>query len=361
MIQTPDILIVTPNGNDDRARDAEPLVRAQLQDDPLGDVLAFVKLTGALFFVADATSPWCVEVPHVRHFARTVMPRAQHVFSYHIAVEGSGYASLPGGKPIAYDAGDILIFPHGDGYKMQNAVETPPEFSFDETLEFMRMLADGSLPFVVPEGGGETPGSKTICGFLGCDTRPFNPILVGLPKMLLLRRPRDRKHDMLDQLIAVTMEEAQAGRSGGRSVNLRLSELLFVEALRRYIDAPGPKPPGWLAALKDGMISKALSVIHADLAKDWTVENLAQTVGVSRSSLAQRFVDKVGHPPLRYLMLWRMQTAAHILADGRLSVAEVGRRVGYDAEAAFSRRFKSVVGLTPSEWRDQEQSKNRPA
>jgi AraC-like DNA-binding protein len=351
MTGPPDLLIVPPDRTSDAQDHATPHARAQLAEDPLGEVLSSVRLTGALFFVADATSPWCIEVPHIRHFAGTVMPHAQHLLSYHIAVEGGGFASIPGVAPIAYEEGDILLFAHGDGYKMQNAIDTPPEFSFEETLDFMRLLADGSLPFVVPEGGGGLPKSKTICGFLGCDTRPFNPVLVGLPRMLCLRRRRNEGRDMLDQLITLAVDEAQSGRPGSKSVHLRLSELMFIELLRRYIDAPGDKPPGWLAALQDTAVAKALAGIHARPEEDWTVDSLAQAAGVSRSTLAQRFTDKVGKPPLRYLMLWRMQTASRLLQEDGLPISEVGRRVGYGAEPAFSRRFRSVTGVTPTEWR----------
>ncbi len=322
----------------------------QTREDPLGDVLASVRLKGALFFVVDATSPWCIEVPHVRRYAQMILPQAEHVFSYHVTVAGSGFASVPGVAPVAYDSGDILVFPQGDGYKMQNAPDTPPEFDIDGVLSFMQALADGSLPFVVPEGGGQPPRTMTICGFLGCDARPFNPILASLPRMLRLCRPRGQP-DMLDRLIEMTMAEAQAGLPGGRGVGLRLSELMFVELLRRYIAAPGPKPPGWLAALDDPPIARALGAIHAQPGEPWTVETLAALAGLSRSAFAERFVKRVGQPPLRYLMLWRMQMASGLLTDGPLPVAEIGRRVGYESEPGFSRTFKRLMGVSPAGWR----------
>ncbi len=356
MTAMPDYLTVPPNGFDAGPPEGgRPLTRTQTQDDPLGDVLASVRLTGALFFVVEATSPWCIEVPHTKHYAATVLPQAQHLISYHIIVEGSGLASVPGVDPIAYDTGDILIFPHGDGYRMQNAVDTPPELDFDQTLAFMQSLANGSLPFVVAEGGGGPPPATTICGFLGCDSHPFNPVLAGLPRMLRLRRPRNG--DMLDSLIGLTMNEARSGKPGGRSVRLRLSELMFIELLRRYIDTPGPKPAGWLAAMRNPSVAAALAALHSRPQDDWSVDALARYVGISRSTLAQRFVEAVGEPPLRYLTRWRMQVAATLLEEGALPVSEIARQVGYEAEAAFSRRFKSTTGRTPSEWR----AASRPA
>src|SRR5690606_32858705 len=149
------------------------------------------------------------------------------------------------------------------------------------------------------EGGGGPPEATTICGFLGCDMRPFNPILVSLPRMLLLRRPRSDGRDFLDSLIHLTLEEAQAARPGGQGISLRLSELMFMELLRRYIDAAGSKPPGWLAGLKDPAVARALAVLHARPGDDWTVDLLARHAGVSRSTLAERFSELVGYPPLR--------------------------------------------------------------
>jgi AraC-like DNA-binding protein len=159
---------------------------------------------------------------------------------------------------------------------------------------------------------------------------------------------------MLDRLIGLTLDEAQRGQEGGGTVGLRLSELMFIELLRRYADAPGPKPPGWLAGLGDPPVARALQALHATPERDWTVATLAQAAGLSRSALAERFAARVGHPPAEYLRCWRMQLAAGLLADGALPVAEVGRRVGYGSEAAFSRSFKRIAGVSPDAWRRGE-------
>lgn len=358
MTGPPDFLIVPPEQQlpsirmTEEATEPSAQASAFARDDPLSDVLASVRLTGALFFVVDASSPWCIDVPHARHYAPIVMPRSQHLFSYHIAVRGCGFASIPGAGPIPYEAGDILVFAHGDGYKMQDTLASAPEFDFDQTITFMRALAEGALPFVVLEGGGGAPAATTICGFLGCDARPFNPILASLPRMLRLRRPPSDGHDLLDRLIDLTVEEAQAARPGGRGISLRLAELMFLELLRRYIAAEGPKPPGWLAGFRDVAIARVLAAIHARPGDDWSVDLLARHAGVSRSSLAERFSELVGQSPIQYLTRWRMQLASRLLTESTLSVAEVGRQIGYEAEPAFSRRFKAVVGVSPSEWRD---------
>jgi hypothetical protein len=186
-----------------------------LGKDPLSEVLRTVKLTGALFFLVDATSPWGVEVPHAGLFGRIILPRAQHVVSYHIALQGSGYASLPSTSPARFAAGDIIVFPHGDPYAMVSRPGGPVEFDAAASLRFFREMAAGRLPFVVKEGGGGPERAQFVCGFLGCDARPFNPLLETLPRMLHVKRPAADQHDLLDRLIDLTFTEAQISRAGG--------------------------------------------------------------------------------------------------------------------------------------------------
>ncbi len=320
------------------------------RQDLLGEVLDSVRLTAALFFVVDATSPWCVDVPEARAYARLILPRDQHVVSYHIAVSGEGWASVPGVAPQRFGPGDILLFPHGDPYVMECAPDTPPDLDRDQTLAFFRDLSEDKLPFVIPEGGGRQPRAEFICGFLGMAARPFNPILSGLPRMLHLQRGSGGG-DMLDRLVDMTMEQARQRGAGGRSISVRLSEVLFIELLRRYAETPGPKPPGWLAGARDQNLARALAALHADPAHAWTVDALARTAGLSRSALASRFSELIGHPPAEYLRLWRLQLAATLLRETDLQVSEIGRRVGYAAEAAFSRSFKRQLGVSPEAWR----------
>lgn len=328
------------------------------QADPLAEVLATVRMSGALFFVIDATSPWCVDVPEATSYAGIILPGNRHILSYHIVVEGEGWASVPGAEALRFSAGDILVFPHGDPYVMESTPGTPPEFDREGELEFFRAVAAGRLPFVIPEGGGNPPPARFICGFLGCEAGPYNPVLASLPRLLHLRRPEHGGGDMLDRLIAMTMEEARNDAAGGSSVRARLSELLLIELLRRYAASPDPKPPGWLAALGDPPVARALAALHASPAEGWTVSRLAREAGVSRSALAERFSGRVGLPPLTYLRRWRMQVAAGLLTGGAMPVAEIASRVGYGSEAAFSRGFKRLTGKGPDAWRRDAQGQS---
>jgi len=319
--------------------------------DPLSDVLQTVKLTGSLFFLVDASSPWGVEVPAATVFSSLILPRAQHVVSYHIVLEGSGWAEIPGVASTCFEAGDILVFPHGDPYAMRSAHDQPREFDADATVAFFREMAAGRLPFVVHEGGGGPARARFVCGFLGCDIRPFNPVLATLPRLWRVRRSDAGQGDLLGRLIDMTLAEARAPRPGGESIRLRLSELIFVEVVRRHLESLPARETGWLSGLRDPAIGKVLTMLHEQPGYAWTLGDLARQAGISRAALAARFTHLVGHAPMQYLTLWRMQVAARRLADGA-KVAAVGHEVGYESEAAFSRAFKKLVGVSPAAWRD---------
>lgn len=331
----------------------EPPASCQVRGtDPLSDVLRMVKLTGALFFLTEASFPWGVEVPHPDAFSSVILPRAQHVVSYHIILKGAGWASIPGIASTWFEAGDILVFAHHDAYSMLSAPDQPPEFDADATVAFLREMAAGKVPFIVHEGGGGEPRSEFVCGFLGYDMRPFNPVLSTLPRLLRIRRSNEAQESLLRRLIDVTLAEVRQPRVGGETIRLRLSELIFVEVLRQYLQSLPAHETGWLSGLRDPSIGKVLAMLHERPAYAWTLNELACRAGMSRAALAARFTHLVGYAPMEYLTLWRMQIAARLLAEGGMKVAAVGREIGYDSEAAFSRAFKKIVGLSPAAWRE---------
>jgi len=324
--------------------------------DPLSQVLRTVKLTGALFFMVDATSPWGIEVPHAREFQSIILPGAQHVVSYHIALKGAGYAGVPGAAPIRFEAGDVIVIPHADPYAMLSRPGQEPEMSPDGVFDFFRAMAAGKLPFVIEEGGGGPERAQFVCGFLGCDVRPFNPLLGMLPRLLHMPRPTEAQNDLLERLIDLTLAETQVRNPGGESIRLGLSELIFIEVIRRYVATHGAHETGWLAGLRDPAVGRALALLHERPAEPWTLDVLAERIGLSRSVVAERFTRLVGYPPMQYLTCWRMQLAARQLSDGGKKIAAIGRDVGYESEAAFSRTFKRVAGMSPAAWRSRRSS-----
>lgn len=320
--------------------------------DPLSDVLRAVRLTGAVFFRVFATSPWVIEMPDTSALASVTLPRAQHVISYHVVTHGSCYGALLGDAPVPLAEGDVLVLPHGDPYVMSIAAGMRGGPNPAEVLAFMAEMVAGRLPSAVVEEGGGPEQLGLVCGFLGCDARPFNPLLTALPRLLPVRQAF-AAGSPLGRLIDFAIAESQERRAGGECVRLRLSELMFVEVVRRYLAALPAEQTGWLAGLRDRIIGRALALLHERLGEAWTLEKLAKEVGLSRSALAERFTHFVGDPPMQYLARWRMQAAARLLADGQAKVSTVGVQVGYDSEAAFSRAFKKMAGVPPAAWRSR--------
>jgi AraC-like DNA-binding protein len=319
----------------------------------LSDVLRAVRLTGALFFRVEAAAPWGIEIPDGPSLAPVILPRAQHVVSYHVVTRGACWGGLSRDDPVRLEAGDVLVLPHGDPYVMSIAPGARGGPDRAEVLAFMRQIAAGVLPFTLCEGGSGRERVHLVCGFLGCDVRPFNPLLAALPRLLHVRRGSRSPGDPLDRLIQLTVAEARERRVGGECVRLRLSELMFVEVVRRHLATLPAEQAGWLAGLRDEIIGRALARLHERPAHPWTLEDLARDVGLSRSALADRFTHFVGQPPMQYLTGWRMQAAARLLADGVAKVSAVALEVGYDSEAAFSRAFKRVAGVPPAMWRSR--------
>jgi AraC-like DNA-binding protein len=317
----------------------------------LSDVLRVVKLTGAVFHLVQASCPWGVDIPGASEYASIILPRAQHVVSYHVILKGCGWACIPGVASTWFEAGDILVLARGDPYSLLSAPGQAPEFDVDATIAFFREWMEGKLPFVTREGGGGEGGAEYVCGFLGCDVRPFNPVLAALPPLLRLKRARHGQRDLLTHLVELALADARLPRPGGESIRLRLSELIFVEAVRLCLASLPAHETGWLSALRDPLIGKALAFLHERPEHPWTLNELAHEIGMSRAALAARFTHLIGHAPMQYLTRWRMQIAARLLADSEIKVSAAGREVGYASEAAFSRAFKKAVGMSPAQWR----------
>jgi len=318
--------------------------------DVLSDVLRAVHLSGAVYFDYELSSPWVAEAPPARELAPLVMPGVDRLIEYHVIARGACWANLVGREPTRLREGDIIVFPQGNPHVLSSApgMRGVPDLGPYERRE-------GPLPMVFDTGGGGPERARVICGFLGCDERPFNPLLASLPEVIHLPAVTHPSTAWLRSLVESAVAEARGARAGAENVLARLSELMFVEAVRHYLETLPTEQRGWLAGLRDPIAGEALSVLHGAPADAWTLEGLARKVGVSRSALAERFAEVVGQPPMQYLACWRMQLAARRLAEGG-QVAEVAGQVGYESEAAFSRTFKKIVGVPPGAWRRGRQS-----
>ena len=325
--------------------------------DTLSDLLRAVRLRGALFYHIDGISPWVAEAPAASEIIPGVMPGAEHMMEFHGIVSGSCWAAIKGETPIRLDAGDVILFPQGDAHVMSS---TPGMRGRGEDKEFFFTPRPPQLPFSFSmqdtEAAGSMGGAKPdcttlVCGFLGLDARPFNPLLASLPRVLQVPGSTLGADSWVTSFLRTVARESNERRPGGEAVLERMSEMLFVEVLRRYIDALPSTQTGWLAGMRDPGVGRALALMHERPGKAWTLEMLAEEAALSRSSLHERFVHYIEQPPMQYLTRWRMQVAAGLLRDTNRKVIDISLDVGYESEAAFSRAFKREVGESPGAWR----------
>jgi AraC-like DNA-binding protein len=299
-----------------------------------------------VYFDFELSSPWVVEAPPTREIVGKVMPGAQRVIEYHLIARGTCWGHAVGQEPVRLREGDLIVFPQGDAHVLSSA---PGMRAAPDMEAFARESTP--LPMFYELGGGGAERARIVCCFLGCDERPFNPLLTALPAVIHLSAAGpDATTGWLGTLLRIAAKESGSGRAGGENVLARLSELMFVETIRHYLETLPPAETGWLAGLRDPMVGHALAALHGEPRASWTVERLARVVGLSRSVLAERFTAMVGQPPMQYLALWRMQLASRLLLEGG-QVASIASAVGYESEAAFSRAFKKLVGHPPATWR----------
>jgi AraC-like DNA-binding protein len=316
--------------------------------DVLSDVLNAVQLTGAIFFDLEAFSPWVSATPNVQTFKHLAMPNAEHVIAFHVVMAGSCWAELPGvAAPTQLVAGDLVVVPMGD----EHVLSSEPGMRGQPSLDHYRRPIDRALPvpFILNQGQG-LERSHVICGFFGCDLRPFNPLLEALPRVFHASVSA-ASQDWLLSLVRAAVAEHQHGTDGRETMLAKIAELMFVEVIRKYIAGLPADTHGWCSGLRDPKVSAALGLIHARPAEPWTVELLARHVGMSRSAFAERFTHFVGVPPMQYLAQWRLQRAAGLLSKSAVSVGRAAAEVGYESEAAFNRAFKKLVGVPPGQWR----------
>jgi AraC-like DNA-binding protein len=316
--------------------------------DVLSDVLRAVRLTGAVYFDVHAREPWVAETPATSAICANVMPAFEHAISFHIMLEGWCWAQLADESepPVKLEAGDAVIFPEGEGHYM--STERGKRAQPDMNLYYRPN--DRALPFLLNELGGQGAPARFVCGYLGCDMRPYNPIVDALPRLMHVRAAT--KGGMLTHdLIRVALAEHEQPSAGGETILSKLSELMFMQAIREYVDTLPDGATGWLSALRDRHVGAALKLMHGKPADDWTLDGLAREVGLSRSAFAERFTDVMGSPPMQYLSNWRLQCAARLLERQGISIAQAAAEVGYESEAAFNRAFKKQVGVPPGAWR----------
>jgi AraC family transcriptional regulator, alkane utilization regulator len=315
--------------------------------DALSDALQAVKLTGAVFMTMDFRAPWCVltnEAP-----LRRAMPRVEHMIHFHYVQQGQCHVRIPDtGQRMVVHEGEVVLIAHGDAHELSSDPALAPT-----PIESL-LTPGGGRPLTQLKHGGNGAATLVVCGFLACDPRLCRSLLQALPRLTTVALRSGPSGGWIEATVQQSLLEADSGRAGAVAMLARLSELLFVEALRRHVETLGPDQPGWLAGLRDPLVGRALALLHNQPERKWTVENLARETGGSRSVLSERFAHYLGVAPMRYLTRWRLALAARTLRnEPGARLARVAEAVGYDSETAFNRAFKREHGHSPQRWRRQ--------
>ena len=330
-----------------------------MEPDALSEVLRSIRLRGTVFFQLQGRLPWVVESPPTSEIASMVIPGAEHVMAYHVVTRGSCWVGVIGEKPALVHEGDIVVFAHGDRHVLSSAPHMRAQKAVDPHLFPSRagppffVDVHGDQPtLVAPDGGGQSGRAVLVCGFLGCDVRPFNPLIASLPRLLVARADGDPRDGWLARFVRACGAGEGKLRPGDEAVLERMSEVMVLDLVRKHLDELPKSQEGWLGGLRDRFVGRALALMHAHPAEAWTIDRLADAVGLSRSALHDRFVQFTGQAPMKYLASWRMQRASGLLRQTGADVTSIALDVGYESVAAFSRAFKRATGMAPTAWRE---------
>ncbi len=309
--------------------------------DPLSDVLRMVRLSGGVFLSSELTAPWSVAAAVTPEECLTFDLEPGQIVAYHYVVKGSMYIAVGMLPPVKVSAGEIVMLPRNDHHVVSSSPELPP--MVDRLVLPPPVDGISHLKF-----GGTGEACHLLCGFLS--SNDFNPLFATLPRLLKINVASVGTGDWIESSMQFAISELSQGRPASSSIMSRLSELLFVEAVRNFAATSAEDETSWLRAIGDSQIGRVVSMMHRSISNDWSVEALAREAGLSRTAFITRFAAATGLPPMSYLKAWRLRTARISLAESQQTVAQVGYSVGYDSEEAFSRAFKKEFGIAPGQY-----------
>lgn len=308
--------------------------------DILSDILDHLELKGSLYFSTEFRDPWAVEVP-----ADTAVCR------FHVVVHGPCRVTVPhSSETRVASKGDLILVPHGYAHLLHGAGDTSAR-PLPEVLADATMTEDGCLQW-----GGEGPLTRLVCGHFAFDKETTHPILEALPPLLHIEAADGDGFGWIENVMKFIGQEAGSGRPGSRAISRRLSEILFIQVIRRWADTESSIPI--LSAIVHPNLGRAMRAIHADPSRNWTVESLAREAALSRTTFAETFAKHAGVTPMQYVTDLRMQHARKLLTSDR-NVAAVGEAVGYRSEAAFNRAFRKAWGIAPGAYRRNRSEESR--
>lgn len=322
--------------------------------DVFSEILAGVKLKGAVFFRADLSAPWEHASPKSEALAPALAPGSPHLVIYHLVVEGAARVGLDTGEALALSAGEVVVFPHGDAHWLTGGIGG----NRINAADVLQKLENHDLTPLCTGGGGAV--TRLLCGYAVCDPLLCAPILTALPPMLKVDIRTNPAGQWLENAILQVAEETCRKAPGSEAMLAKLSEALFIEILRQHVAQSPDAHTGWLSAAKDPAVGKSIAILHGRAAHPWTIAKLASEVGISRTTLVERFSKSMGEPPMAYLTRWRMRLAARALLETSRGLSEVAADVGYHSEAAFNRAFRREFGDSPARYRRAHQQSPQP-
>jgi AraC-like DNA-binding protein len=310
-------------------------------------MLRAMRLTGGIFLDAEFTAPWCVTAKVGPEDCTPFTPEPRHIIAYHYVTDGCLLLKVDSQPPVQVEGGEIVVLPRNDHHVIGSALNLRPV----SAEHLIKPEPGGGLARIAHGGGGER--TRILCGFLGNDM-PHNAVIAMLPSVLKLNVADGASRSWIESSFRFAAQELAQGNVKSPAILAKLAELMFMEAVRRYVISQPPKPNAWTAGLHDPIVGRALGLLHGQMARRWTTDDLAQEIGLSRSAFAERFTRVVGEPPMRYLGHQRLEQASIRLRESSDAIARIAYDVGYESEAAFNRAFKREYGVPPATWRKDD-------
>lgn len=304
--------------------------------DPLGEALHQLRMSGLFYTRSEFAAPWGLALPAL---PQTLM--------FHVVTVGECWLELDGLAPQRMLPGDFALVPHGQGHRLTGEAGAECAALFDLPREAL------SERYEVLRHGGDGAAAQMICGAVRFDHPAAQRLIAMLPRLIHIAAADSPHREWMPDMLRFMADELRTLRPGGETIVTRLADILVIQAIRTWIERDPAAQGGWLGALRDKQIGRAIALIHREPSRDWTLASLAHAVSMSRSAFAARFAAQVGVPAMQYLAQWRMNSALTELREADVSVAALAERMGYQSEAAFSRAFKRYIGLSPGAARRQ--------
>jgi AraC-like DNA-binding protein len=304
--------------------------------DPVGEALHLLRMSGSFYCLSEMTAPWGL-----------VLPAFESSLMFHVVTAGECWLDVEGTPRRLLRPGDLALVPQGDGHRLDSDERAPGAKLFDLPRELL-----GDRYEMIRHGQGGPP-TTILCGAVRFDHPVAQHLIRLLPRVIYVDAWTSPEAEWIQSTLRFLSSEAQTLRTGGETIITRLADILVIQAIRSWLARDPAAQTGWLGALRDRQIGRAIALIHREPTRNWTVASLAGEVAMSRSAFSARFTDLVGESAIQYATRWKMHAATSWLKEDRQTLSQVASRLGYESEAAFSRAFKRFTGVSPGALRRQ--------